>query len=100
MHAEYPLIHKGADWHEGEGAPKGLPQLDAVPALTLVEEAVEPVDRRALVVPAQEEEILGVLCFVCEKQHNALDRVLAPVDIVAEEEVVRLLGAAAVLEHP
>ena len=67
---------------------EGLPQLDRVAPLALVVEAVDAVDRRALVVAAQQEEVLRVLDLVREQQADALERCFAAVDVVAQEEVV------------
>ena len=57
---------------------------------TLVVEAVDPVDRRRLVVAAEDKEVFRVLDLVREQEADRLERLLAPVDIIAEEEVVGL----------
>ena len=64
MHANDLLVDDGRDRQAVEAVGEGLPQLDRVPPLALVVEAVDPVDRRALVVAAQQEEVLGVLHLV------------------------------------
>eukprot|EP01044_Picomonas_judraskeda_P009871 COSAG03_NODE_1234_length_4497_cov_83.406810_5_plen_109_part_00 len=64
-----------------------------------VVEAVDAVDRRALVVAAQHEEILGVPDLVTQEQHDHLDALLPAVDVIAQEEVVRLWRVAAKLEQ-
>ena len=51
-------------------------------------------------VAAQEEEVLGILDLVREQQANGLERLLATVNVVAEEEVVRLRRETAVLKQP
>ena len=63
--------------------------------LTLVVEAVDPVDAGALVVAPEEEEVLRVFDFVGQEQADGLETLLAAVNVVAEEEVGR---EAAVLE--
>jgi hypothetical protein len=67
--------------------------------LTFIVEAVDAVDRRALVVSSENEEVLGVLNFVRQEQADGFERLLATVDIVAKEEVVSSRGEAAVLEQ-
>ena len=56
-------------------------------------------DVRALVVPPQQEEVLGVLDLVGQQQADGLERLFAAVDVVAEEEVVGFGREAAVLEQ-
>ena len=56
------------DRHAVEGVGELLPQLDGVPPLALVVEAVDSVYRGALVVAAQQEEVLVVLDLEGEEQ--------------------------------
>ena len=65
----------------------------------LVVEAVDAVDRRALVVATQQEEVFGVLDLVSEQQADGLEALLASVDVVAEEEIVGFRRESAVLEE-
>lgn len=58
--------------------------------LTFVVKAVYTVDGCALVVAAQDEKVLWILDFVGQQQADCLQRLLAPVDVVAQEQVVRL----------
>jgi hypothetical protein len=51
------------------------------------------------VVTAQDEEVLRVLDLVCEQQADCLERLLASVYIIAEEEIVCFWWEAAVLEE-
>jgi hypothetical protein len=88
MHGENLLVDDGGDGQAVEAVRKSLPQLDVVAPLALVVEPVDAVDRRALVVAAQHEEVLRVLDFVREQKADGLERLLAAVDVVAEEEVV------------
>jgi hypothetical protein len=67
--------------------------------LTLVVEPVDSVNTGALVVSAEEEEVLRVLDLVREQEADGLERLLAAVHVVAQEEVVRLGREAAVLEQ-
>ena len=50
-------------------------------------------------VPPQYEEVLRVLDLVREEEADGLERLLATVDVVAEEEVIRFGREAAVLEE-
>ena len=50
-------------------------------------------------VASQQEEVLGVFDLVREQQADRLERLLAAVHIVAEEEVVRLWREASVLKE-
>jgi hypothetical protein len=67
---------------------------------TFVVEAVDLVDVRGLVVAAEQEEILGILDLVCQQKTYGFERLLAGVDVVAEEGVIRLRWEAAVFEQP
>ena len=66
---------------------------------TLIVESVNTVNAGALVVSTKNEEVLGVLDLVREEKANSLETLLATVDIVPEEEVIRLGREAAVLEE-
>jgi len=84
------LVNNGRHRHAVEHVVEELPQLHVVRQLALVVEAVDAVDGGALVVAPQQEEILGVFDFVTQQQQDALQALLAAVDVVAEEEVVGL----------
>ena len=73
MHGEDLLVNDGSDGQAVEAIGKRLPELDVVPALALVVEAVDAVDRGALVVASQDEEILGVLDLVGQEQADGLE---------------------------
>ena len=51
-------------------------------------------------VSPEEEEVLWVLDLVCEEQADGLQQLLAPVDVVAQEQVVGLGREPSVLEQP
>ena len=59
---------------------------------TLVEKAVDSVDRRGLVVAAQQEKVLGVPDLVSEQQADGLEAILAAVDVVAARAAARARG--------
>ncbi len=50
-------------------------------------------------IPSKDEEVLGVLDLVRKEQADGLERLLATINVVAEEEVVGFWGEAAVLEE-
>ena len=98
MHGEDLLVDDGGNREAVEAVGEGLPQLDIVSSLALVIEPIDAVDRGALVVSAQDEEVLGILDLVCQKQADRLKRLLASIDVVAEEKVVGLGGETTILE--
>jgi hypothetical protein len=55
------LVDERAHWQAVEAVGERAPEPDVVAALALVVESVDAVDRRTLVVAAQQEEVLGVL---------------------------------------
>lgn len=68
--------------------------------LTLIIEAVDAVDAGTLVVPTEQEEVLWVLDLIGQQQADGLQRLLAPVHVVPQEQVVTLWREATVLEQP
>lgn len=66
---------------------------------TFVIESVDAIDRRAFVVPAQEEKVLWILDFVSKEQTDGLQTLLSTVDIVAQEEVVRVWRESTIFEQ-
>lgn len=61
VHAEDLLVDEGGDGEAVEAVGEGLPEADVVAPLALVVEPIDAVDRGALVVAAEQEEVLGVL---------------------------------------
>ena len=76
-----------------------LPVVERRSRRTFVVEAVDTVNARAFVVPAQDEKVLGVLDLVREQQAYRLQTLLAAVDIISEEQVVGFWREAAVFEQ-
>jgi len=66
------LVNNGRDRKAVETVCERLPQLDVVPPLALVVEAVNAVDGCALVISAQQEKVLRVFDFVGQQQTNRL----------------------------
>mmetsp|Transcript_54518 Transcript_54518/g.145484 ORF Transcript_54518/g.145484 Transcript_54518/m.145484 type:complete len:205 (+) Transcript_54518:49-663(+) len=65
MHAENLLVNNRTHRKAVETICEGFPESNAVAALTLVVESIDSVDRRALVVAPEQEEILRVLHLEC-----------------------------------
>lgn len=99
VHGEDLLVDNSGNGQTVEAVGKGLPELNVVATLALVVEAVDAVDGGALVVAAEDEEVLGVLNLVGEEKADGLEGLLATVDVVAEEEVVGLGRETTVLEE-
>jgi hypothetical protein len=72
VHGEDLLIDDGGDGQAVEAVGESLPKLDVVSSLALIVETVDTVDRGALVVTAENEEVLRVLNLVCEEQADCL----------------------------
>lgn len=99
MHGEDFFVNDGGDRQAVEAICESLPELDVVPSLALIVEPVYAVDRGAFVVTAQDEKVFGVLDLVGQQEADGLERLLATINVIAEEEVVGLGGEAAVLEQ-
>lgn len=99
MHGEDLLIDNGCNGQAVEAVGERLPQLDIVSAFAFVVEAVDTVDRGALMVSTQNEEILGILDLVRKQQADRLQGLFSAIDVVAEEEVVRFWWESAILEQ-
>jgi hypothetical protein len=99
VHGENLLIDDGGDGEAVEAVCEGLPELDVVPSLALIVEAIDTVDGSTLVVTAQDEEVLRVLDLVGQEQADGLEGLLASVDVVAQEKVVCFWRKATVFEQ-
>ncbi len=49
-------------------------------------------------VPPQQKEVLGVFYLIAEQQHYCLDRLLAPIHVVPQKEVVLVRRVPPVVE--
>lgn len=99
MHGENLLVNDRRDWQAIEAVGERLPQLDVVPPLALVVEPVDPVDGRAFVIAAENEEVFGILDLIGKEEADGLERLLAAIDVVAEEKVVGLWRESTVFEE-
>lgn len=100
MGAEYLLIDDSGDGEAVEDITEGLPELDVVPAATLIVEAINTIDACALMVATEDEEVLRVADLEGEEEADGLDGLSSTVDVVTQEEVVCIGREAAVLEEP
>jgi hypothetical protein len=64
VHGENLLVNDSGDGQAIEAVRKCLPKLDVVAALAFVIEAIDTVDRGALMVTSENEEVLGILDLV------------------------------------
>lgn len=71
MHAENLLVDDCSNGEAVEAVSESLPQLNIVAAFALVVETVNAVDRGALVVSSEQEEVLGVLNLVSEEEAHS-----------------------------
>ena len=88
MHAENFLINDSGHGQAIETIGEGLPDLYIVPPLALVIKAIDAVDGRTLVIAAKDKEVLGELDLKREQQTYRLQRLLSPVHVVAEKQVI------------
>lgn len=64
VHAEDFLINNGSHRQAVKAVGESLPELDVVPSLALIVKAVYPVNRSALVVAAEDEEVFRVFNLI------------------------------------
>jgi len=88
MHCEDLFVDDCCNRQAVEAIGECLPKLDIVPSLTLVVEAIDTVDRGALMVTTEDEEILRILDFVRQEKADCLKRLLASVHVITKEEIV------------
>ena len=100
VHTKNLFVYERTDWQAIKDVREYLPKLDRVSSLALIVETIDPVDLGTLVVSSQEKEILRVLNLVAEQQGNGLDRLLASVNIVAQEEIISFGWEATILKNP
>lgn len=90
MDAEDFVIDDGGHGEAVEALDELFPELQAVASLALVIETIDSIDRTALVVASQQEEVFWVLDLVSHHQTDHFQILLAAVHIVSEEQVVTL----------
>jgi len=100
VHAEDLLVDQCGDGQVVEQVGEQFPEFDVVPAFALVLEALDAVDGGALVVAAEGEEVFGLLALVGHHDRDGLQRLLAAVHLVAQEQLVCVWREAALFEQP
>ena len=88
MHAEDSIVDDSAHWEHIETDSKLLPDLDVVAALALIIEAVHPIDRLALVIASQQEEVVWELDLERQHQANSLNALFPTIDVISDEKVL------------
>lgn len=99
MHSENLLINNSGNGKAVETIGESFPQLNIVATLALIVETVDAVDGGTLVVTSQDEKVLRVLDFVGEQKADCLERLLASVYVVTQEEVIGLGRKTTVLKE-
>lgn len=99
MHTKDLRGDDGGDRKGVKDVDEGLPDLDVAASLAFIVETVHACDVRALVVTAQQEEVLGVPQLVAKQKEQSLKGLLATIDVVTEEEVITVWREAAHFEH-
>jgi hypothetical protein len=64
VHCEDLLVDDCCNRQAVEAISKRLPQLDIVPSLALIVEAIDTVDGGAFVIATQDEEVFGIFDLV------------------------------------
>ena len=85
MHTQYFVIYKRGDRQTIEAVGEDFPELDAMSAFALVVKAIDAIYRGAFVISSQKEEVLWVFNLVGKQEADRLQRLLAPIDVIAEE---------------
>lgn len=90
MHANDFVVNDGGARQAIEGVTELLPHFDREATTALVVKSVDAINACAFVVSSQEKEILRILNFVGKQKADNFQRLFATVDIVTEEQIVRL----------
>ena len=85
VHSKNLLVDDCGNGQTIEAVRERLPQLDVVSAFAFIVEAIDTVDRRTFMVPAQDEEVFWVFDFVCQQEADGLQGLLATIHVIAEE---------------
>lgn len=67
--------------------------------ITLIVKAVNSIDRWALVIAPQEEEIFRVLDLISQKQGDALNGLFSSIYVIAQKQVILVTWKAAILKQ-
>ena len=85
VHAQNLFIDERGGRQRVKAVRKCLPQAHGESPLALIVKPVNPIDGGALVIPAQQEEVLRIPNLVREEEANCLKRLSAPIDVIPQE---------------
>ena len=91
VHANNLIINDRTAGQTVEGVAKLLPHLDRETTTAFVVKAVNAINAGALVIPPQEEKVLGVLDFVGKEQADNFQGLFPAIHIVTKKQVVGLV---------
>lgn len=100
VHAQDLVVNDCSDRQTVEAVGEYLPQSNAESTLALVVESVDSVDGGALVVSAEEEQVVWEFDLVRKEKAYRLYALLPPVDVVSEEQIVGVRRRPTTLEQP
>ena len=83
MHTEDLACYNGSDRKTVKCVDEGFPDLDVATAFAFVVESIDSGDVCALMVTAQQEEVLRKFEFVAEKKEDRLEGFFASIDVVS-----------------
>jgi len=99
MDAQDLVLNDGAEWQTVKAVIEGFPDLEVVSLPAFVVEAINAIDRAALMIASEHEEVLGIFDFVGKKEADGFQAIWATINVVAQEEVVGLWGEASVFKE-
>ena len=99
MHCENFVINKRSNWHAIENVLELFPKSNGVASLAFIVEAIDTINLTTFVVSTEQKEVFLEFYFVGQEQNYRLQRLLASVDVVTQEEVVGLRWVPAILEQ-
>ena len=98
MHAQNFLVNQRCNGQTIEAVCERLPYSNIQASLALIIEAINSVDLAGLVIAAEQEEVLRVLDLVGKEEADSLKRLLSTIDVITEEEIVRVGWEPTILE--
>jgi ActR/RegA family two-component response regulator len=100
MQAEDLVLNDGCEWQIIEELRELFPHVGvAVLAKALIIEAVHLGDLSALVITPEDRDSVLEAHFKGHEQRHCLDRVIATIDVVTHEKIVRVGGLSTDLEQ-
>lgn len=99
MHCKDFLVNYCCDREAVEAIRKRFPKFYVVPSLALIVKSIDAVDGGAFVVSTQNEEVLWVFDLVGKEEADCLQRLLASVNVVSKEEIIRFGWETAIFEE-